>query len=78
METFGTSKRQRQYKKRAGARVSAEGLEDPDSLKQLLTEAGKKAMADLTTRENVMENVQKERRLPPHNPNAIRPADAYR
>ena len=78
VDAFGSTRRKRQLQTREGARVQADALGATEAVASLLKLAGDRAVASGATKAEVLGRAMGHRVLPPHDPEAINPQDAYK
>ena len=78
MDAFGSTRRKRQLQTREGARVQADAVGGTEAVASLLKSAGERAVATGATKAEVLGRAIGHRLLPPHDPEATIPQDAYK
>jgi len=78
VDAFGSTRRKRQLQTREGAKVQADAIGGTEAVKSLLQTAGDKAAAAGATKAEVLGKAMGHRVLPPHNPQATTPQEAYK
>ena len=78
IEQFGSTRRKRQLTAKENAVVTAYAVGGADALTDMLKVAADKATESNMTKDDIINQTQALRAIPPHHPEATKPHDAYR
>ena len=78
VEQFGSTRRKRQLTAKENAVVSADAVGGAAALQDMLKTAADKAADTNMTKDDIINQTQALRAIPPHHPEATKPHDAYR
>ena len=78
VEQFGSTRRKRQLTAKENAVVSADAVGGAAALQDMLKTAADKAADTNMTKDDIINQTQALRAIPPHHPDATQPHDAYR
>ncbi|KAL3159889.1 hypothetical protein ABBQ38_010286 [Trebouxia sp. C0009 RCD-2024] len=78
IEQFGSTRRKRQLTAKENAVVTADAVGGAEALTDMLKVAADKAAESNMTKDDIINQTQALRAIPPHHPEATKPHDAYR